>query len=179
MEIITRSWLSRLLKWLTNKLTRSVLVGITEQERAIVRLIIRPCVERFPKGSAELVPCIIGRLRAALRENPYVWVYWYMLGDMYQDIAEWEKALHATQECYRLCPDARSSYALSTAQRFLGLNTRDLNLLRDALVGFTRLSQAPISGAERASLYNTIETTRKDIIFIEQFILFYRREGSP
>lgn len=143
--------------WLFNKLVigGTTLCGTTKQERSLLRPVIKRCCESC-EDHPTLLRCAAVSLREAIEKNPRVWIYWYTLGDIYQKMGDWESSFHILKGCYKLWPDTRTLYALSTAQRFWGLQVGDIDMLQDALKGFTELIKAPLSSGELTALRTTI-----------------------
>lgn len=72
------------------------------------------------RASGEALQKAVALLEGAVEAKPDEWVYWYVLGDLYQPLGEFVKSVKAGEKCYELRPkDPRSAYALATNLRTL------------------------------------------------------------
>lgn len=94
----------------------------TFRERFKLNRILRSVTAKHGsvRASREALQQAVALLEGAVEAKPEEWVYWYVLGDLYQPLGEFVKSVKAGEKCYELRPDdRRSPYALASNLRTL------------------------------------------------------------
>jgi tetratricopeptide (TPR) repeat protein len=100
----------------------SELTRLSWSERRKLARVLRPVGATLGNPSTRPVGAIraVKLLLKATEQERYEWVYWYILGDLCQELGLFDEALRACCCCYHLRPDdGRSIYALASAFRQL------------------------------------------------------------